>query len=382
MLIVLWVLVVLTLLTVSLGRNTHIELSLTKYAVGQLKAKYVAWAGLSYAIHQIKLDSQDESSKMMDTLYHCGLRADRQKTPKELFQNRPLGGKGHFSIQYLQPSSDSREEIETTEMGETYEGNISQTVLYKEAAQMYFKVYDGFQDQERLINVNAITSQNRGVLSALIELLGFEESAAQTIAYSVVDWKDEDSALSHDSYGAEHDYYNGLTPSYQCKNHPFDSKEELLLVRGITKEIFRKIKHYVTIFPKEGNTLRINFDTSPEVVLKALARSASGSFTNTETGDADSLVDKILEYRRGDDALEFTGDDRPVELNLIPLNAKERVIFLNMNPYRTRVSNYLRVCVQGVEENSSSEFNLEAVIRRQDLAIVDWHTGQAAEAKE
>ena len=46
------------------------------------------------------------------------------------------------------------------------------------------------------------------------------------------------------------------------------------------------------------------------------------------------------------------------------------------------MSNYLRVCVQGVEENSSSEFNLEAVIRRQDLAIVDWHTGQAAEAKE
>ena len=50
---VLWVLVILTMLTTSIGRNTSIELSLTKYAIARLQAKYLAWGGLVYAMNQI-----------------------------------------------------------------------------------------------------------------------------------------------------------------------------------------------------------------------------------------------------------------------------------------------------------------------------------------
>ena len=38
--------------------------------------------------------------------------------------------------------------------------------------------------------------------------------------------------------GAENDYYQSLNEPYQCKNGNFDSIEELLLVRGVTPELF------------------------------------------------------------------------------------------------------------------------------------------------
>ena len=53
---------------------------------------------------------------------------------------------------------------------------------------------------------------------------------------SILDWRDTDDL--HRLNGAENDYYRSLTEPYDCKNAPFDAVEELLLVRGITPELF------------------------------------------------------------------------------------------------------------------------------------------------
>ena len=53
---------------------------------------------------------------------------------------------------------------------------------------------------------------------------------------SILDWRDTDDF--HRLNGAENDYYQSLTEPYDCKNGPFDAVEELLLVRGITPELF------------------------------------------------------------------------------------------------------------------------------------------------
>ena len=53
LIIVLWTLVILSMLAVSLGRKTSIELSLAKYAIAKFKAKQIAFAGLIYSISQI-----------------------------------------------------------------------------------------------------------------------------------------------------------------------------------------------------------------------------------------------------------------------------------------------------------------------------------------
>src|SRR3989338_5016593 len=64
---VLWILVILTVLTVSLGRNTHVELSLVKHAVGKLKSKYIARAGFVYALDRIRKDTADADAAKRDT---------------------------------------------------------------------------------------------------------------------------------------------------------------------------------------------------------------------------------------------------------------------------------------------------------------------------
>ena len=338
LLIVLWILVILTTLAMSLGRNTTINLSLTKHEIAKTKARYFAWAGFVYALEQIRLNSQDQSSNEADTLYHCGIHRNSQTSLEDLFKKHALKD-GHFDVAYL--DSDG-------------------------------KVCYGLQDEERRININGLTIENVRMLSSLIVLLGFDESVANTIAYSLIDWEDQDTAVSHPSYGAEDDYYMSLTHPFHSKNMPFDSVEELLLVRGMTKEILKKIRNYITIFPKDRR-FYVNIDTAPRLVLQALTRSLTGAVTNTDIADADSLVNKMLDYRRGNDREEFTEDDRVIELNDMPLNAKEQSIFLTLNQYRAKQSSYLRIQVKGIEDQRGVESQIEGIVERNNLSIVGWH---------
>ncbi|WP_027367718.1 general secretion pathway protein GspK [Desulfocurvibacter africanus] len=71
----------------------------------------------------------------------------------------------------------------------------------------------------------------------LLAACGLEDSAEITaVANSIVDWTDEDTNFSIG--GAENDYYQGLDKPYLCKDGPLESIEELLLVKGVTPELY------------------------------------------------------------------------------------------------------------------------------------------------
>ena len=53
---------------------------------------------------------------------------------------------------------------------------------------------------------------------------------------AIIDWRDADDDAGPD--GAEQDYYGRLRPARACANRPFLTLDELLLVRGVTKEAF------------------------------------------------------------------------------------------------------------------------------------------------
>ena len=53
---------------------------------------------------------------------------------------------------------------------------------------------------------------------------------------SILDWRDPDELKR--GHGAENDYYRKRRPPYTAKNGFFDSPEELLLVRGMTADLF------------------------------------------------------------------------------------------------------------------------------------------------
>jgi len=147
---------------------------LTKNAVGKLKSRYLARGGLAYAMNQIKLDTQDPQSNMSDTLFYCGIRQRKDLSPDDLFKEQRIGN-GYFDIKYVQNNSDDG----------------------------FREIYYGFADEERKININALTAVNAKVLRSLIVLLGFEEETAKQIELSVLDWKDNDSMVSTDPGGAK-----------------------------------------------------------------------------------------------------------------------------------------------------------------------------------
>ncbi len=83
------------------------------------------------------------------------------------------------------------------------------------------------------INLNLVYE---ATLRKIITQLDLEEEARDKIVDSILDWRDPDDFRRLN--GAENDYYQSLPEPYDCKNGNFDSVEELLLVKGVTSELF------------------------------------------------------------------------------------------------------------------------------------------------
>jgi general secretion pathway protein K len=114
------------------------------------------------------------------------------------------------------------------------------------------------------------------------------ELEARQLIDALVDWLDGDDRESE--WGAESSYYRSLEPSYGCRNGPMKYVEELLLVRGVSRELFwgtprsKALADHVTVHGSDG---RININTA----LPALVRSLHADM------DA-ALVARLDAYRR------------------------------------------------------------------------------------
>jgi general secretion pathway protein K len=93
---------------------------------------------------------------------------------------------------------------------------------------------------------------------------------------AILDWIDPDTETRFPN-GAEDDYYTEQQPAYRAGNRPLLSVRELLLIKGITAEIYRKLAPFVTCLPRAG---RINVNTAPRQVLLSLAPSLDSSAVN------------------------------------------------------------------------------------------------------
>jgi hypothetical protein len=72
-------------------------------------------------------------------------------------------------------------------------------------------------------------------------------------------------------------------------------------------------------------------NTATRDVLQALANTAAQSIPGSSQSDADSSVQKIIDYRSGDDNIVATADDRAVEQNKLNLNQSETTLFVYLN---------------------------------------------------
>lgn len=88
-----------------------------------------------------------------------------------------------------------------------------------------------------------------------------------SITQAIMDWMDPDSETRYPN-GAEDEYYTNLKPAYRAANAPFTTLRELMLVRGVTAEIFEKLAPHIYTLT---TTTDINVNTASIETLMSLS---------------------------------------------------------------------------------------------------------------
>ena len=315
LIIVLWVLMVLSLLISGFAFRMHVETQVASFSRKELKAEMLARSGIEIARMQLILDQSSPTNSGFDALNQAWA------TNAELYVDQPLG-----------------------------DGKYNVTVI----------------DEESKLQINRLTQEQ---LKRLMDVLGVDPSDGDVIVDSILDWIDQDDL--HRLNGAENDYYESLSPPYACKDGPLDRVEELLLIRGVTKEIYsgEPATEDAAARPGLGDLVttlssgQVNINTAPAPVLEALL------------GLDESQISVIMNRRDGGDGVAGTEDDQPfrsveefvTQLGSIPDQAKQQ-----LGQVLTVNSTFFTVKSTG--EVGGVKRTVQAVLRRQgaEIQTVTW----------
>jgi type II secretory pathway component PulK len=252
LLIALWSLCLLTVFAVYLGYGVRQKIVLVQRVNSSDSLYFIADAGVKQAIAELR--KKDEDSE------YYALNETWSNNPG-IFKDIKVG-LGEFSIRY-------------------------NYIDYKSGLQ---EIRFGIIDEERKLDLN---KAELDAIQRLITIVAnLEKTEAKSLAASIVDWRDKDSFLSIPMGSAEDAYYRSLSIPYEAKDSELEAFDELLLIKGMSQEIFNKLKDYITIYSNG----RMNINTATPQALLAL---------NLD----EKLVDKIISFRCGEDEIEATPDD-------------------------------------------------------------------------
>jgi len=193
-------------------------------------------------------------------------------------------------------------------------------------------------DTERKFNINTVL-YNDAVLHQALILMGADASDIPTIVSSVQDWIDRDDDIHIN--GAETSYYQGLDTPYSAKNGPIDDLSELLLVKGVTPELYwgpNAGNHPTAVFQNKrafSNGPRTTSTSSVPVGMVDLFTPVSSGLINMNTayatvfqmlGMEEEAANHLVSLRAGLDGVEGTEDDVPFSnvgevINAVPNQA-------------------------------------------------------------
>lgn len=161
------------------------------------------------------------------------------------------------------------------------------------------------ENESGKVNLNRA---GRPLLRLMLSSFELTDTEKDVIVDSILDWRDADDL--HQLNGAENDYYRQLLQPYDCKNGDFDSVAELLLVRGVSKELFHGgLKFIISVAQKSevrittrrrGKTKdsRFNYD---RINLNA----ASPRMLLSLPQMTEELAQSIIEYRQEGDFISL-----------------------------------------------------------------------------
>jgi general secretion pathway protein K len=253
-------------------------------------------------------------------------------------------------------------------------------------------------DMERKFNLAAIREGNTAILESALEKLGVDVTDQPVIIDSYLDWIDGDEQKR--LHGAESDFYLRLNPSapYFAKNGPMDDVSELLLLNGVSPDLYWGSRRTGVAFgqnahrPRRPNTAFLQGNTSPMASGAGLFDlftpiSGSGMAINVNTASREALniipgvengmADAIINTRSGPDHADGTDDDTPfMTPGEIPsaVPGMDPQIFALSSRYFTTQSYIFEITVDAAIGDFHKQF-VALVHRRgrQDVPILYFH---------
>ncbi len=319
LLLVIWVLALLSVIVGEFCHAMRTEVNITRNFKEQTQAFYIARAGLLKAVSEL-ITLETTPPKTTDTAF----------LPEE-------------------------------------ENEVSDTIKWRinidiEDIQFGFGMFSvNIGNEAGKININ---KADRNLLKMMLDGFDLDDQDKDVIVDSILDWKDEDSF--HRLNGAEDDYYQSLPEPYECKDDFFDSVEELLLIKGVTEEMFYGgLKELVTVYIDEDEKLhkavrkrqsgrqtkksgfnynKININYASEAVLLALPQMA------------EDLVNQLVAFRKEkdltmQDVLEIAGPG----------------VYAELTPYITTAKNakspFYTIVTEGKVRDSRVKHRLEVLLQ-------------------
>ena len=335
--LVLWVLILLSVIVGEFCYAMRAEVNITRNFKEQSQAYYLALSGLNRAIGEL-------------------IRNQVMPPKRELFEDKE------------KTEGDEGKIAEISE--ETDRWRINVDIPWVDFGSGKFKVHIG--NEAGKININ---QANETLLKMMVEAFDLDTQQKDIIADSILDWRDENDL--HRLNGAEDDYYNSLPEPYDCKNDDFDSVEELLLVRGVTPELFYGgLKDMVTVLMDEdkvrkstGDILRgrSGYVFSNKICINA----ASEKMLRALPLMTDELVQEIIAYRKEKDFKS------PGEVSSVV----GPDVFNAISPYITLEENaYYTISSVGMLPGSRVRKGIEAMVEvrptlKKGWRVVQWRDG-------
>jgi len=216
------------------------------------------------------------------------------------------------------------------------------------------------EDEKGKIPLNKLVTGgtvNADIKDMLLRLLkepefGLTDRRAGEIVDAIIDWIDENDEIT--GVGAESSYYATLAAPYAAKNEALDCIEELLMVRGITNELFSgtKDKPGLAQFVTIHGTGTISINTAPKMVLRVLSPDITVE-----------MAEKMDEFRRNQNNNLASPDWYKQVSGLADATIKPTLIDVAK-------SNYFGIYATGVTERMSQ--NVRGVIQRSPFRIMSW----------
>ncbi len=157
-------------------------------------------------------------------------------------------------------------------------------------------------DEFGKINLNALLiyendqpTRNDPLINALREFFLMRDDSGYDPVDAILDWLDYNDSDAEEPEGAETEFYQGLENPYSCKNGPMTCIEELLLVKGITPELYfgdseqeqAPLSEYLTVHGDWRG--RVNVNTARVEVIAAILGGYAG---NPDLGAAEQIYEE------------------------------------------------------------------------------------------